>query len=321
MKEFVIQENDAGQRLDKFLTKAVPLLPQSLLYKSIRLKRIKLNGKRCEISTRLKTGDALTLYLNDEFFAASGDKLSFLAAPAGLDLLYEDENLLLIDKKPGLIVHEDDGNPVDTLINRILRYLYETGSYDPNQENSFVPALCNRIDMNTGGIVLAAKNAATLRVLNDKIKNREIEKKYLCVVHGKMENKTGTLKAWLRKDSAANRVAVFDHPVPDGRTILTRYRVLAEQGRFSLLEVDLLTGRTHQIRAHLAHVGHPLLGDAKYGDGREDRKMGYRFQALYAYRIAFTFQGGAAHLDYLTGKCFEAPSVPFRDAFLAGKIR
>lgn len=321
MKEFVIQENDAGQRLDKFLTKAAPLLPQALLYKSIRLKRIKRNGKRCEIATRLEPGDVLSLYLNDEFFVSPSGPNTFLSAPTALNILYEDENLLLIDKKPGLIVHEDDTNPIDTLINRVLHYLYDKGAYDPQKENSFVPALCNRIDMNTGGIVLAAKNAATLRVLNEKIKERQVEKQYLCIVHGKMPRKNDTLKAWLRKDGSANQVTVHEHPIPGGRTILTRYRVLAEKERFSLLEVDLLTGRTHQIRAHLAYVGHPLLGDTKYGRGREDKKLGYRFQALYSYRVTFAFTSGAEHLAYLTGKSFEASDIPFRDAFLAGKIQ
>lgn len=320
MKEFIIGENDAGQRLDKFLTKAVPLLPQALLYKSIRLKRIKRNGKRCGISDRLAVGDVLSLYLNDSFFVSGEDALAFLAAPAALDIVYEDENLLLIDKKPGLIVHEDEGNPVDTLINRIQRYLYEKGEYDPARENSFAPALCNRIDRNTGGIVLAAKNAATLRVLNEKIKERQVEKQYLCVVHGRMAQKSATLQAWLRKNSAANQVEVFDHPVPEGRTIVTRYRVLEERGGFSLLEVDLVTGRTHQIRAHLAHTGHPLLGDTKYGRGRDDKRRGYRFQALYSYRVTFAFQGGGEHLDYLTGKSFQVEDIPFRDAFQKGQI-
>lgn len=320
MKEIQIKENDAGQRLDKFLTKALPALPQSLLYKSIRCKRIKCNGKRCEISTRLQTGDILSLYLNDEFFIPQTEK-SFLSVPTALDILYEDENLILVDKKPGLVVHEDAADTKDTLISRIQHYLYETGAYDPAQENSFAPALCNRIDRNTGGIVLAAKNAATLRVLNEKIKNREIEKQYLCIVHGKMEKPSGTLKAWLYKDSSANQVQVFDHPVPEGRTILTRYRVLGQQGRFSLLEVDLLTGRTHQIRAHFAHIGHPLLGDTKYGRCKEDKKMGYPYQALYSCRVTFAFQGHAEHLEYLTGKSFQAKKIPFQEAFFAGKIK
>ena len=309
MREFTINQNDAGQRLDKFLTKAVPLLPQSLLYKSIRTKRIKRNGKRCAISDRLQEGDVITLYLQDEFFGGDLHAPAFLSAPHALDILYEDENILLVDKRPGLVVHEDDSHQIDTLINRILHYLYEKGEYLPQEENSFTPALCNRIDRNTGGIVIAAKNAASLRVLNEKIKSRELKKTYLCIVHGRMPLKSDTLKGFLRKDAQNNQVKIFDHPIPDGRTILTRYRVLGETSRFSLLEVDLLTGRTHQIRAHLAHIGHPLLGDAKY-----------RHQALYSYQLTFCFQTDAAPLNYLNGKTFTVPSVWFQEEFLQGKF-
>lgn len=320
MKEFLINTNDAGQRVDKFLTKAAPLLPQSMLYKSIRLKRIKLNGKRCEISTRLAAGDSLTLYLNDSFFEAPNEDRLFLSAPTALNIIYEDENLLLIDKKPGLIVHEDDSHSIDTLINRILHYLYDKGEYDPQRENSFVPSLCNRIDLNTGGIVIAAKNAASLRILNQKIKDRELTKQYLCIVHGAMPKKSDTLKGYLRKDGDANLVTVSERPVRDGRTILTRYRVLAQRGRFSLLEVDLLTGRTHQIRAHLASVGHPLLGDTKYGHSRDNKGTGYKSQALYSYKLTFDFQTDAGELSYLRGKSFRVEQVWFRDDFLQGKI-
>lgn len=319
MKTMIIGENDAGQRLDKFLTKAVPSLPSSLLYKSIRCKRIKCNGKRCEISTRLAVGDVLELYINDEFFP-DAEKPAFLCAPPTLQILYEDAHLLLVDKKPGLLVHEDHTNQADTLIHRIQHYLYAQGTYRPEAENSFAPALCNRIDKNTGGIVLAAKDAATLRVINEKIKNREVQKQYLCIVHGILKKKTDTLKAWLWKDEEANQVIVRDEPMPDGRTILTRYRVLGEQGDFSLLEVDLLTGRTHQIRAHLAHIGHPLLGDTKYGHGRDDKRLGYRFQALYSYRVTFAFTEDAEHLNYLNGQSFEVAQVPLRDDFFSGKL-
>ncbi|WP_195276458.1 RluA family pseudouridine synthase [Anaerotruncus rubiinfantis] len=321
MKEFLIKQNDAGQRLDKFLTKAVPLLPQALLYKYIRLKRIKLNGKRCEISTRLAAGDTLQLYINDEFFVPQKEDRLFLFAPTSLTVIYEDENILLADKKPGLIVHEDDQHQIDTLINRILHYLYEKGEYDPDLEQSFVPSLCNRIDRNTGGIVIAAKNAAALRILNEKIKEREIEKQYLCIVHGQMQKPADTLKGFLVKDEKTNMVTVYDHPMPNGRTILTRYRVLGVNDRFSLLEVDLLTGRTHQIRAHLASIGHPLLGDTKYGHSRDNKGTGYRFQALYSYKLTFRFKTDAGILAYLDGKTFEAQQVWFRDDFDAGKIQ
>ncbi len=321
MKQFVIHTNDAGQRVDKFLSKAVPSLPQSLLYKSIRLKRIKLNGKRCEISTRLAEGDELSLYLNDEFFAESESQQLFLHAPTALSVIYEDANILLVDKHPGLIVHEDNQHTVDTLINRILHYLYQKGEYDPRVENSFVPSLCNRIDLNTGGIVIAAKNAATLRILNEKIKEREILKQYLCIVHGAMPMKEDTLKGFLLKDAETNMVKIFDHPIRDGRTVLTRYRVLGQNGRFSLLEIDLLTGRTHQIRAHLASIGHPLLGDTKYGHNRDNKGTGYKSQALYSYKLTFHFLTDAGILNYLNGQSFEAKQIWFRDDFLAGKIK
>lgn len=321
MKEFLIMENDAGQRVDRFIVKAVPLLPQPLLYKYIRLKRIKLNGKRCAISDRLSAGDRLELYLNDEFFPAAGSERLFLNAPSFLTIVYEDENLLLVDKQPGLIVHEDESETTDTLINRILHYLYDKGEFDPDKEQSFTPALCNRIDRNTGGIVIAAKNAAALRILNEKIKQRELQKLYLCVVHGAMPKPEDTLSGFLVKDEDSNTVTVSEQPTPGGRTILTHYRVLQQSERFSLLEVDLLTGRTHQIRAHLAFTGHPLLGDTKYGLNRENRGTGYKFQALYSYKLTFKFADDAGILAYLDGKSFEVERVWFRDDFISGKIR
>ena len=321
MKSFVIAKNDAGQRLDKFLTKAVPLLPQALLYKYIRMKRIKLNRKRCEISTRLQEGDLLELYINDEFFEAPSVEEAFFRAPSDITVVYEDENVLLVNKPAGLIVHEDDKEAFDTLINRILKYLYEKKEYDPQKENSFVPALCNRIDRNTSGIVLAAKNAAALRVLNQKIKDRELSKKYLCVVHGTMPQKQETLTAYLRKDADKNQVRVFDRPIADGRTIRTAYKVLAQKGDLSLLKVDLLTGRTHQIRAHMAHIGHPLLGDSKYGKNRTDRELGYRFQALCAYEITFSFATDGECLEYLNGKTFTLNEVDFAQKLFGYRIK
>lgn len=320
MHEFLIGPNDSGQRADKFLSKAVPSLPQSLMYKFLRMKRIKCNGKRCEISTRLQTGDKLQLYIGDEFFLDADDHHAFLAASGVLDVLYEDENLLLLNKPAGLVVHEDNSNSADTLINRAQRYLYEKGEYRPDEENTFAPALCNRIDRNTQGIVLAAKNAETLRILNQKIKDRELHKYYLCILHGRLEKKQATLSGYLRKDSAANQVEVFDQRRPGCKNILTRYRVIQERGRFTLAEVELITGRTHQIRAHFAHIGHPLLGDGKYGFQKDNRGTGFSSQALCAYKLQFDFTTDGGRLQYLNGKAFELPSIPFREDFLSGRL-
>ena len=316
MKEFTAHKNDAGQRVDKFIAKAVPLLPQSLLYKYIRLKRIKLNGKRTEISARLAEGDVLQLYINDEFFAPAQDAYDFLRAGKQLDILYEDENVLLLDKKAGLLSHPDEGEYVDTLITRVQRYLYEKGAYDPKNEASFAPALVNRIDRNTGGIVIAAKNAEALRVLNQKLKDREIKKYYLCVVIGKPPKPQDTLTAWMTKDEKKNKVAVYDAPVPGAKTMVTRYTTLQSAGGLSLCEVELLTGRTHQIRAHMAHVGTPLLGDGKYGSNALNAPFGgYKKQLLYSYKTVFAFSSDAGALNYLRGLAVTANDVWFARDF------
>ena len=307
LKEITIGPNDAGQRLDKFLTKAYPNLPPAMLYKSIRKKDIKCNGKRCEASTRLEEGDCLRLYLKDEFFRQKPQEYDFLKAPASLSVLYEDENILLVNKKPGLLVHPDASYHFDSLIARIQRYLYEKQEYTPQDEHSFAPALVNRIDRNTGGIVIAAKTAEALRILNLKMRAREVEKRYLCIVHGTMPHKEDTLTGYLEKNEAKNRVYISRRPLPDGKTIRTRYRVLEEHAGYSLLEVDLLTGRTHQIRAHLSSIGHPLAGDGKYGTNAQNKPTGFPYQALYSYFLAFRFQTPGESLQYLDGKSWQVP--------------
>ena len=266
MREYYITKNDSGQRLNKFLEKAVPLLSGGMMHKYLRLKRIKVNNKRTEAAYKLAEGDSVQLYLNDEYFDAPKEEEAFrrIKTPR-VRVVYEDEHILLADKAPGMVVHADEHGDTDTLIAHIQAYLFQSGAWNPDDAASFAPALCNRIDRNTGGIVIAAKTAEALRILNDKIKDREMEKRYLCIVHG----------------------------------------------RLSLVECELLTGRTHQIRAHMASIGCPLLGDGKYGTNELNRPYGETGQALYAYSLTFRFAQDAGALQYLNGKTFKVKDIPF----------
>lgn len=312
MRELTIQKNDAGQRLDKFLTKTLCNIPPALLYKAIRTKKIKRNRRRTEGKEILAEGDTLQLFLPEEFFKDSvGVADSDLARiTPRLSIVYEDTHILLLNKRPGVLVHEDSENGGDTLIRHVQAYLFQKGEYDPSAEQSFAPALCNRIDRNTGGIVIAAKTAEALRVINEKIRTGEICKFYLCAVHGIPRPKEATLSAYLIKNSKENTVRIYDRdPGRGAKEIRTAYRVLAEKNGDALLEIRLLTGRTHQIRAHMAHIGHPLWGDGKYGINREDRARGYKFQALCSYRLRFDFNGDAGDLSYLTGREFSIPAT------------
>ena len=318
MKELTIGPNDAGQRLDRFLEKAVPLLPASLAQKYIRIKRIKHNGGRAQRDTRLTAGDKLQLYINDEFFDKPREDNAYLTvATPKLHIVYEDAHILLVDKRPGLAVHPHDGAEYGrTLIDHIQAYLYQKREWVPRAENAFTPALCNRIDRNTGGIVIAAKTAEALRVMNQKIKDREIDKRYLAIVEGTPKPREGSLKGYLFKDAKKNRVFVSDTPQPGAKSCQTNYEVLSSRNGLSLVECQLITGRTHQIRAQFAHAGHPLLGDGKYG--KLDKRFDRSYQALYSYKLTFRFTTDAGALSYLDGRSFQVDQVDFAEEYFPG---
>ena len=316
MRELTVGKNDAGQRLDRFVAKSLPLLPSALLQKYIRLKRIKCNGQRAQRDQRLQEGDVLQLYINDEFFDQPREDNMFLTLfKPSLDIVYEDENIMLLNKRPGLVVHADETEKVNTLINHIQAYLYQKREWNPRWENAFTPALCNRIDRNTGGLVIAAKNAETLRIINEKIRDREIEKRYLCITVGRPKPSEGTIACFLLKDEKKNTVRVYHKPVPGGKTAVTHYETLETRGELSLVEVALETGRTHQIRASFADLGCPLLGDGKYGRGDVNRRYGETRQALYSYKLTFDFPTDAGLLNYLRGRSFTVEDVPFREKY------
>ncbi len=312
MREFIINSNDAGQRLDKFVQKAVKGMPVSLMYKAIRLKKIKVNRKRAEQKQILCQGDVVQMFLNEDLFSDKVTDNELMQIKTDLNIVYEDENLLICDKAPGILVHSGDGDGKEsgvgdagdrnTLVYHIQAYLAQKGEYDPKKENSFAPALCNRIDRNTGGMVISAKNAQTLRDVNERIKNNKITKKYLCVVHGSLPRKTDTLCDFLIKDSKNNKVKVLKRKTAGAKEIITKYQVLAynKERDLSLVEVELVTGRTHQIRAHLSSIGNPLLGDGKYGINERDRKLGYKHQALYTYFLGFEATDDS--LSYMNGR-------------------
>ena len=313
MRTIEIKKNDSGQRLDKFLLKRFKTMPKSLMHKYIRTKYIKLNGKKTTPEVFLNEGDVLTLYIKDEFFAESKKEYEFMKASKKLELIYEDDNLLLIDKKPGVIVHQDKKYDADSMVHRVQRYLFEKGEYDPESDKSFSPALCNRIDRNTGGIIIGAKNALALRVINEKIRTREIRKFYLCVVKGNLKKKSDTLKGFLTKNESKNTVKITKNEVKNSKEVITRYTVLSydKERDLSLCEVELLTGRTHQIRAHMAFIGHPLLGDEKYGDKGLNKHFHQKSQLLCSYKLMFDFKNDAQELNYLNKKEFALNDVWF----------
>lgn len=315
MKTLVINKNDSGQRLDKFLSKKFKTLPLALMNKYIRKKDIKINGKRAENSTLLSEGDVITLYIPEEFFTSSPKEDSFKTLKPRLKIVYEDENILVVDKPSGLICHSDDKETHNTLIDNIKAYLYQKGEYSAENENSFAPSLCNRIDRNTSGLVIAAKNAEALRDVNLLIKEKRIQKTYLAAVHGRFKEKSGIYHSYMKKDQAKNVVFSKEERIdPSYKEAITEYKVIDFTDDLSLVEVNLITGRTHQIRVHFSDDGHPLLGDGKYSVNKSDREKGYKFQALCSYKLRFSVPQGDL-LHYLNGKVLTAEKPDFLKLF------
>lgn len=316
MKEFIIKFNDSGQRLDKFLQKVTSNFSKGMMYKSIRTKRIKLNGKRTDGAVILSEGDVVSCYISDEFFKSNRSiscldtKYDFMKASFQLNIIYEDDNILIIYKPSGLVVHDDDRKSTDTLIGRVLHYLYRSGEYVPEKENSFTPALCNRLDRNTCGLVIAAKNAASLREINRLIRENRIHKSYLCVTSKVPPKKQDVLHAYHYRPENSKIVKISARKLTGYREIITKYNVLATNGNLSLVKVDLITGRTHQIRAHMSFIGAPLLGDNKYGSKAMNGKYNEKYQLLCAYRLFFEPDTGSP-LAYLNGRRFVCETPAF----------
>lgn len=296
MKQITVNANDAGQRLDKLLAKLLHDAPKSLIYKWLRKKRVKVNGKKQDARYMLCEGDVLELYINDEFFSAPSVP-DYLTGNAVINAVYEDENIIIINKPSGLAVH-GGGENSDNLVRRLQAYLFQKGEYDPRLENSFAPSLCNRIDRNTTGLVIAAKNAAALRILNEKIRLREVKKYYLLKTEGIPNLPSGAIEGYTVKDERENKVYFYREPHEGAKHCVTRYRTLDADGT---VEALLETGRTHQIRASFAAIGCPLEGDVKYGAAKNG---GHSFQALKAYKIEFDFTSPSGRLEYLNGKIF-----------------
>ncbi|MGL5381162.1 RluA family pseudouridine synthase [Clostridium sp.] len=296
-----IGTNEAGQRLDKFLRKLLKDVPLSKIFKALRKGDIRVNGKKQKENYSLQLDDVIEIkYIQSN---KEERKKKFIKVEAGgLKVTFEDENLLVVEKWPGVLVHPDQKGKEATLTDYVLSYLNEKGDYLPENEITFTPASCNRLDRNTSGIVIFGKNFEALRSLNEMIREGKVEKYYMTLVKGKV--KDGLYKGYILKNEDVNISKVYDEEVKDSKEIAMEVKTIQTNGAYSLLEINLITGRSHQIRAHLAHIGTPIIGDSKYGDRKLNsffaNKFGLECQFLYAYKLIF--RNTPEKLAYLKNK-------------------
>ena len=311
MKSFTIDSQWDGRRLTRFLQKTLPAAGVGQIRKFLRTGRVKVDGRRGNEDTLLAAGNTVELYIEDALFDEPEREDPFYSKiRPKITILYEDAHIMLLDKRPGLICHPDEGEKVNTLLTHAQAYLYQKGAWNPKRD--FAPALCNRIDRFTGGIVILAKTEEALRAMDAKIRTREVEKYYLCIVHGKMKYPDGELRHYLLKKPEQKKVTVLRRAEPGAKEAITWYQAIDEAQGLTLCECLLGTGRTHQIRAQFAAIGHPLLGDNQYGSAKQNEKYGrVSGQALCAYRLIFRFAGDAGCLEGLNGRTFQVKNVPF----------
>ncbi|MCI6896959.1 MAG: RluA family pseudouridine synthase [Gemmiger formicilis] len=301
MKSFTAGPNENGVRLSRFVEGVTKDMPRSMMYKAFRNKRIKVNGKRAEPDTRLSAGDLIELYINDEFFPV-GKPAAKTAKPRRqppVTVVYEDENFAVLYKPAHLLCHSDHTGDAN-LVDAFAAYLEAKGEYDPHAEKRFAPALCNRLDRGTEGLVLAAKSYAALRDLNAIIRDDMMKKEYLTITVGAPPQ--GRFVAWLQHSETNNKVRIHARESEGYKQIITEVTVIRQAGPFALCRIGLITGRTHQIRAHLAYLGHPVLGDIKYGNHKMNERTGLKTQALCAQRLTFGRIPEENTLQYLSGR-------------------
>lgn len=308
VQEIIVGENDGGQRIDRFLRRYLSEAPMSFIYRMIRRKNIELNRKKTNPEEIIEVGDRIQLFLADDTIAKFRGGIIIEESNIEIDVIYEDENIILINKPVGVLSHsseDDDENIVDGMI----AYLIANGDYNPEEEHNFIPGICNRLDRNTSGIIIGGKTYSALRELNQAMRDGNIGRFYKTIVSGRLEEEI-TLKDYLIKDGDENKVEILEEDREGAREVITRVIPLDYKEGYSLLEIDLITGRTHQIRAHLESIGHPIIGDRKYGDRKVNilfNKYGLKDQYLQAYKIEFNNLSG--QLSYLNGKSFQAEPI------------